>query len=269
MNSHNIATMLYDWPTWIITAGVFCGMLAADEIGFRLGLRHRREETELTRTVSGTLKGSVLGLVALLLAFSFSATTNRFDVRQRLVLDQANAVGTCYQRAGLLEDRSRDQIREALRRYVRARLDLADAGNDPAELTRAGAEIDRLLGGLWSAVEEANRRQPDAVRNSLIVPAANEVIDLSSTRAWASRNHLPDPVLVLLLASVLVSGLLLGHSSGQAGRRLVGLWSASNLILALVLFVVLDFDRPRRGLIRVDQTSLVQLESALQDDSSR
>jgi hypothetical protein len=95
--------------------------------------------------------------------------------------------------------------------------------------------------------------------------AANEVIDLSSTRAWAGRNHLPAPVLTLLLASVLVYSLLLGHSSGQAGRRHVGLWLASNLILALVMYVVLDVDRPRRGLIRVDQTPLVELESTIQD----
>ena len=70
---------------------------------------------------------------------------------------------------------------------------------------------------------------------------------------------------MLLLASVLVSGLLLGHSSGQAGRRHVGLWLASNLIFALVMYVVLDFDRPRRGLIRVDQTPLVELESTIQE----
>jgi hypothetical protein len=68
---------------------------------------------------------------------------------------------------------------------------------------------------------------------------------------------------------VLVSGLLLGHSSGQAGRRHAGLWVASNLILALVLFVVLDFDRPRRGLIRVDQRPLIELNAAIGDATAQ
>jgi hypothetical protein len=112
-------------------------------------------------------------------------------------------------------------------------------------------------------VEDANRREPDKVRNSLIVPAANEVIDLSSARAWANRNHLPEPVLLLLMVSVLVACLLLGHSSGQAGRRHPGLWLATNAIFALVLYVVLDFDRPRRGLIRVDQTPLIELDASI------
>lgn len=234
-------------------------------VGFRIGGRDRELETEHSRAAATALKASVFALVALLLGFSFSATTARYDLRQRLVLDQANAVGTCHLRAGLLDESMRDRIRASLRRYVRAHLEYAAASGNDAALSRAASEIDRILADLWTVVEEANRRNPDAVRNSVIVPAANEVIDLSSTRAWVGRNHLPAPVLALLLASVLVSGLLLGHSSGQAGRRHVGLWLASNLVLALVMYVVLDFDRPRRGLIRVDQTPLVELESAIQE----
>ncbi len=255
--------MLYDWPTWLFAVGLLCALLAANELGFRLGRRGHEQESESSRTASGALKGSIYALVALLLGFSFSATTARYDLRQRVILDQANAVGTCHLRAGLLDEPFRDRTRELLRRYVRARLEYAAAGEDHARLSRAGAEIDRHLADIWAVVEESNRRNPDAVRNSLIVPAANEVIDLSSTRAWANRNHLPGAVLVLLLASVLVTGLLLGHSSGQAGRRHATLWLASNLLFSLVLFVVLDFDRPRRGLIRVDLTPLVELESTL------
>jgi hypothetical protein len=257
--------MLNDWPTWLIAVGLMCGLLAANELGFRLGRREHKQELDSSRTASGALKGSVYGLVALLLGFSFSATNARYDLRQRLVLDQANAVGTCYLRAGLLEKPYCDRIRESLRRYLRARLEYAAAGEDQARLSRANAEIERYLDDLWNVVEESNRHHPDAVRNSLIIAAANEVIDLSSTRAWAGRNHLPAPVLVLLIASVLVTGVLLGHSSGQAQRRHPTLWLAANLIFALVLFVVLDFDRPHRGLIRVDPTPLVELESTLRE----
>lgn len=254
---------LFDWPTWLIVVTLLCLMSMANEIGFRAGRRWHHEETDLSRSVSSTLKGSVLGLVALVLAFSFSATTNRYDIRQRLVLDQANAVGTCYLRAGLLDDPFRTRIRGVLRQYVGLRLELFQRGLDHADFERMHAEIERRLTELWDTVEETARKSPEATRNSMIVPSANEVIDLSSTRSWASRNHLPDPVLVLLLASVVVSALLLGHSSGQAGRRHFGLWLASNLVFALVLFVVLDFDRPRRGLIRVDQTPLIELYSAI------
>lgn len=99
----------------------------------------------------------------------------------------------------------------------------------------------------------------------MIVPAANEVIDLSSTRAWTVRNHLPSPVLVLLLTGVLTSSLLLGHSSGQSNRRHLGLWITSNIVFALVLFVILDFDRPSGGLIQVDHIPLKELQASFEN----
>ena len=105
-------------------------------------------------------------------------------------------------------------------------------------------------------------------RNWFEKSVANEVIDLSSTRTWANRNHLPDPVLALLLVSVVISSLLLGHSSGQAARRHPGLWLASNVVLALVLYVVLDFDRPRRGMILIDQMPLIELQASLESVKS-
>lgn len=260
-----ILAMFYDWPTWLIVVSLFALMMAANEFGFLYGRREHDRESELSRSVSNALKGSIFGLVALLLAFSFSATTNRYDLRQRLVLDQANAVGTCYLRAGLLAETDRDRIQDLLRQYVDVRLEHFRVGHDDAALARTQSEINRLLTELWAAVESANQGTPDVVRNSLIVPAANEVIDLSSTRIWANRNHLPDPVLALLLVSVLVSSLLLGHSSGQSGRRHPGLWLASNVVFALVLFVVLDFDRPKRGLIRIDQTPMIELQKSFSE----
>ncbi len=122
-------TMFYEWPTWVIVVGLLGVMLCSNEIGYRLGYRVHRSETELSRSVSNTLKGSVFGLVALLLAFSFSATTSRHDLRQRIVLDQANAIGTCYLRAGLLEFSAGRGFKVVLRNYVAICLQLIDADN--------------------------------------------------------------------------------------------------------------------------------------------
>jgi hypothetical protein len=256
--------MLYDVPTWAIVVGLLVLSLVANELGFRHGHNRHDQETELSKTVSNTLKGSIFALVALLLAFSFSATSSRYDMRQRLVLDQANAIGTAYLRAGLLGTAARDAIRGTLRQYVQVRLESYRSGYHTARSGELQLQIERLMSDLWREVERENASNPEAIRTSLIVPAANEVIDLSSSRAWANRNHLPDPVLALLLTSVIISSLLLGHSSGQAGRRHPGLWLASNVVLVLVLYVVLDFDRPRRGIIRIDQAPLTELQAALE-----
>jgi hypothetical protein len=260
--------MLHEWPTAAIVMGLLVAMSLANEAGFHIGRQHAQKESEHSRSASNSLKGSVFALVALLLAFSFSATAARYELRQRLVLDQANAIGTCYLRAGLLDDVHRDRVQEILRQYIDVRLESFRAAQQGRRHERMQREIDQRLAELWSAVEEANRQQPEVVRNSMIVQAANDVIDLSSTRAWANRNHLPDPVLALLLVGVVVSSLLLGHSSGQARRRHPGLWLASNVVFALVLYVVLDFDRPRRGLIRIDPTPIVELRESFPDSTA-
>lgn len=261
------AAMLYDSPTWEIVLVLGALMGAANEVGFRFGRLRRDYDSESFRSVGGLLKGSLFGLTALLLGFSFSATTARYDLRQRTVLDQANAIGTCYLRAGLLDPESRDPVRSALQQHVEQRLSLSAAGSDARAQTAAEREIEHTLRALWTGVEAANQRDPQRTRFSFIVPAANEVIDLSATRAWANRNHLPSPVLVLLLTCVVVSSAMCGHSSGQTGQRHAGVWLATNVVFALVLFVVLDFDRPRRGLIRVDQTALAELQASLQSGS--
>ncbi|WP_422928377.1 hypothetical protein [Singulisphaera sp. PoT] len=258
-----------DWPTWIVVTSLLALMFVADEVGYRLGRRFHHDETEASRTVSSMLKGSVFGLVALLLGFSFSVTSSRHDLRRKIVLDEANAAGTCHLRAGLLHEPQRGQIRETLRKYVAARIAFYENGLDPSEVTRTNREMDRLLNELWATVEDANLSNSSVVLTSQIIPAANEVIDLNTTRAWAIRNHLPVPVVVLLEVCVIVSSLLIGHSSGQSGRRHAEMWAAFNILFALVLFVVLDFDRPRRGLVQVDHTPLYELNASLATNPAR
>lgn len=252
---------IYLCPTWALLAVLLTLMFFADEIGYRLGVRGHQNETEPSRTVSNALKGSVFGLVALLLGFSFAATSSRHDQRRKVVLAEANALGTCYLRAGLLEEPERGRIREGLRQYLSVRLEHFEKGLDPIESRRTGREMDRLLAKLWDAVAEAKRKNREEVLVSQIVPATNEVIDLNSTRDWMMQNRLPVSVLVLLTVSVVVSSMLIGHSCGQSGRRHAWLWVCFNGLLALVLFVILDFDRPRRGLILVDHAPLIELKA--------
>jgi hypothetical protein len=255
--------VIYLWPAWPLVVVLLALMFVADEAGFRIGARRHQAVAESVRSVSNGLKASVFGLVALLLGFSFSNTAARHDHRRKVVLDEANAISTCHLRAGLLDEPERGRIRETMRRYLDVRLDYFDRGTDPEVVRQTSLEMDRLLAELWAAVEMAAWKDRQKVRVSQIVPAANEMIDLNRTRAWAVRNHLPGLVLAMLFVGVLVSSLLIGHSCGQTGRRYVWLWGSFNVLFALVLFVILDFDRPRRGLIQVDHAPLIELKATI------
>ena len=250
---------IYELPTWAIVSSIFILTFIANELGFLAGKRDGKNVSDGARAVSNGLKASILGLAALLLGFSFSTTTAKHYQRQRLVLEEANAIGTFYLRAGLLEEPQRSKLQEGLKRFTELRLKHFEFGLDREAYAETLVQMQTELDSAWQVVESTIEGQPDRVVPSQIVPAANSVIDLNTTREWSIRNHMPQPVLILLCICIVVSSMITGHSSGQVGKRYLGLWLAFNVLFTLVLFVILDFDRPRRGLIQVDHLPMVEL----------
>jgi hypothetical protein len=219
------------------------------EAGFRFG-RWWQVRTPGEQEVTGVLVGSILALVAFLLAVTMSMASDRFDTRRGLVLDEANAIGTTYLRAGYLPEPARTQIREKLREYAPLRI----ATNDQDQLQ---ANINRsveLQNEIWSIGEQLAPTTPQGDLMSLFLDSVNNVIDIHEQRVVAGiYARVPETVLLLLLgASALTLGMV-GYSAGLALRR--GLLSAVVLAvtLAAVLTIVVDLDRPRDGFLVVSQ----------------
>jgi len=255
---------IYDLAPGPLVLGLLALLFVANEVGYRFGLRSNPDESERSRSVSSGIKTAIFGLVALLLAFSYSMSSGRYMGRVQLVVDEANAIGTCYLRADLLSEPARGTIRTALRRYTDLRIEHFAHALEAGEYNRTTAGMDSCLTALWSGVKEAAQEDRTQIVPSLIVPAANAVIDLSAERAWATHNQLPAPVLLLLTVCMLVSAGLMGHSSGQVRYRHIVLWIAMNLLIMLVLFVVVDFDRSKRGLIQISNAPLTELQRSME-----
>ena len=149
-------------------------------------------------------------------------------------------------------------------RSVRLRLALPNLSNAPDELDATRKALVSELDVVWSAVQRAHEKSPQSVLVSQIVPSANEVIDLNTTRYWAANSHMPAAVLVMLAACAVVACMLIGHSSGQTERRHAGLWFALITLFGLTLYVILDFDRPTLGVVRVDHTPLEQVQKSFE-----
>lgn len=252
---------IYEWPIWIPALAILLLSLGASELGFRYGRSYQVSESE--RAIVTTIRTSILGLVALLFGFSFAITSSRFNERSHLVMDEANAIGTCYLRAGLLGEPVTTQIRTALRHYTDLRLESYERGINSREFERLADSMHATLDELWTGVTNAVSTNREVALTSAIIPAANEVIDLSATREWSRRFHMPPSVIWLLGLSIILCGAMTGHALGEAGPRHAGLMLGFNLLIVMVALVVLDFDRPRRGLIRVDQTPLIQVQKSM------
>lgn len=254
--------VIYTWPIWVVVLLILLLDAAASLAGYRFAPRLNRDGERGSGIVTG-LRSSTIGFVALLLGFSFSITSSRFNERQHLVNDEANAIGTCYLRAGLLSQPARDHIRDALRRYTDSRLENFARGNTPHEYVRTSRAMAAALDDLWEGVGEAVQNDADRVRTSFLVLAANEVIDLSATHVWSDHNQMPPEIVALLAAAIVIAGFLIGQSLAETGRKYSGLWLALNVLVMLVVFVVLDLDRPLHGLIVINQQPLVELRATM------
>ena len=247
------------WYEIAIAIALFGGLLLVLELTFELGRmvkRHsRNDEAEL-----GTIQAATLGLLGLLLGFSFSGAADRYVTHQELVVQEANAISTAYRRADLLADPYRGELRDALKQYVETRLGLFDDQVDP----RAGdtrRQSEELQDKIWQAALLGVKESPQF--NEVVLPPVNEVIDLHATRLAALDRHLPLMVLVTLLIAAVVGVASLGYGCGQSGKRNLTLTTALSLLVSLALWVTIDLDYPRLGLIKVDQQALVDLRDGL------
>jgi len=230
------------------------------ELAFRVGRWWQNRTPEVDEEgPGGVLVGSLLALMAFLLAVTMGMAADRFDTRRALVLAEANAIGTTYLRAGYLPTPAGEETRLLLREYVPLRISTADADLLAANIERS-VEIQR---DLWAFAEEVARSAPSDVI-ALYIESLNEVIDLHESRITAGiYARVPETVLLLLLGGAVLSLAIVGYNAGLSRRR--SLISAVVLVIALgaVLALVVDLDRPQGGVLRVSQQPLIDLQQQI------
>jgi hypothetical protein len=253
----------YNVDIWIILVASIVLFLVVTETGFRFGRGAQTGTGEGSRSEIGTLQGAMLGLLALLLGFTFAMAMSRFEARKQLVLDESNAIGTTFLRAQLLPQPPRQEISNLLRHYVDVRLALYEAGIDEKKLRQANDRTENLHKQLWALAAAMGEKDPRAVTTGLFLQSLNEMIDLHTKRITALENHVPEIILLLLYFVAIVVVGVIGYGCGLAGCRNFFVTAMASILIASVILVIVDLDRPRRGLIRVSQDRMVELRQSL------
>ena len=258
--------MDYALSALLITLALFLGMLVLLEIGRRIGNHRLQNDAEGARAGTGTVEGAVLALLGLLIAFTFSGAASRFDARRDLIVQETNAIGTAYLRIDLLPAGAQPALRDLFRRYVDSRL---ETYRKMPDLRAVKLEFDRsiaLQGEIWTQAVAASRLEgapPSAAM--LLLPALNDMIDITTTRTMAVRMHPPLVIFAMLFGLGLASALLAGY--GMAGGKsrnwlhMIGFAA----VMAVAVYVILDIEFPRLGLIRVNafDQDLVDLRASM------
>jgi hypothetical protein len=247
---------------WLVLGFSFALLVLATELGYRFGLRLYRTQDEARRTQIGPIQGALLGLLALLVGFTFALSVSRYETRRNLIVDEANAIGTCYLRAALLPDAHRGPVEELLREYVQVRLDFFDAGNQRDQIMAAVDKAAAIQGQLWTHAVAAGKDAPTPIVATFIT-SLNEVIDIDATRLNALRTHVPGAVWLILLAVATCGCYISGYAAGASGARSGFSCLVMPLVIALVIALIVDLDHPRGGLITIKQQALVDLQGTM------
>jgi hypothetical protein len=266
--------IVYSAPPWFTAPILLVILLLATEVGFRAAARtrarprHKSPDSAPADSASsdfGVIQGAVLGLLGLLLAFTYSFVAQRADNRKQAVIREANAIGTAWLRALYYEGESGAQLRSLLNDYAQSRV-LPDHVANTADLRKAVAQSQERLARLWPATLAAVRAHggPPTTVDALMLQSMNDVYDSDTIRMAANRDHLPAIILMML---VLVAGVSLGvtgYAGGLAARRSLVMTSVLAFMITAVTYVILDLDHPRSGLVRVSQTPLTDTIRSMQ-----
>jgi len=246
---------------------LFIGMLLMLELGRRIGARRRARDPQAADVGLGTINGAIFGLMGLLIAFTFSGAATRFDKRRDLVVQEANDIGTAYLRIDLLPASARPALRERFRRYVESRLAVYRAIPDIEAVKAKLGESNLIQAEIWrlsvASTKEVEVNGPAVT--SLVLASLNDMIDITTTRTVAFQTHLPSTMVILMAVLVLGGSLISGYElSGAKQRSLLHAISFA-VLMAGVIYIIVDLEYPRVGVIRLDQfdQALVEVRESM------
>lgn len=254
---------LYDQGALGILAVLMVAMMLVAELSYRAGRRWHARTHDAGRDVFVAIKVSLLGLLALLLAFSFGMAADRYSERQRLVTDEANLLNGILLRSSLLPEPARGRFEQLFGQFVEARLAFFDSRRNLVEVEEAIDLTEKLHRQIWMLVKDEALRDPPPRGANDLMGALIDEWGIHRQRVHAFENRVPDAVLLLLFGGTLVAMAAVGFAGGIADHH----GTMGMLLLAVLLggtvLVILDLDRPRRGFFQISQEPILHVRETL------
>lgn len=225
------------------------------ELGFRLCVRRRQPDDKES---ADFLVSATLGLLALLLGFTFSLALQRHEERRSLVISEANALGTSWLRIQAIDANDRESVSAPFRQYAQTRLDWSLA-SDEGETSKAIHDIAvEQQAQLWAAATAALANGETIIDPRLLLDPLNESFDIATERETRRQSHLPGAMVAMLLIFMLFATILVGWRLGEVGKRMLLPSALTGLMLTLAVIITMDLDMSTSGLITVSQDAMQQ-----------
>lgn len=252
-------------PIWSVFALTMVVVMLTIEVGYRLAQAVRRgPQDEKDSPISG-ITGSILGLAAFMLAFTFGIVAERHDAKKALVREDAIALRTAWQRADFLPDTDRPEAKALLREYIDDRVQFAQEGNaEPEHVKHFLSEAQRIQDRLWDMAVVNARKDMNSDVAALYVDALNQVNGIHASRvAVAIQARIPGEIWLVLALITVIGMTCVGYQAGIAESKRSMVQALLALSFALVFALIASLDRPDSGVVRVTQQPLVDLRAAI------
>lgn len=248
-----------------VSLALFFLIALSEHFGWRVGRRRLQTLGENANDGQGAAEGAVFGMMGLLLAFTFTGAAARFDYRRELIVQETNAIGTAWLRLDLLQEGPREQARDLFRSYLDQRLDVYKDVTDRERTDKSLAEVAALQTRIWNLLMTQAHDDKSQPLPQALLPAVNDMFDISTSRFLATRQHPPVAIFLMLGALVVVSAFFVGFSQAKVTRQSLVHMLGFAAMTSLAMYLILDLEYPRLGFIRVDSfdQALIELRASM------
>lgn len=257
------------WDEWGLLLLVFTGLLLAYVTGYKKGIIffNRKDKHESDVNIMSSIQSGVMSLLGIMLAFSFSVSSSRFEERRALVNQEATSIGTAYFRVGLLNDTiTRNNLRNLLKQYLDARIRYYDQYRIRTTEQQQHALDEELINmriTLWAKSARIGKSHPN-VNSSLIVQSLNNLIDVSDNISSALTNRAPVTILYILIFISIFTFFAKGYYHAHARIMRLKFSISLMLIICSIMMLIIDLDKPLTGLVNLDTTEMINLKNSLE-----
>lgn len=239
-------SFLFDLDAGYIVVFLFFAMLLAINVGYRFGVKKTKTDSDNSGILS-----SLLGLLALILAFTFGMSGSRFETRKASLIDEANCIGTAILRADTYPDSLKNAFKKDFAVYLSSRIAYFESDRNEEKINTSLRESAEISQTLWNRATQYSRDKNLFLPSNMMIPALNSMFDAATTANEAYNANVPEPIVYLLLFFSIIISFYIGYSSGFKKKIDRFYILGFCLLTSVVIYITLDLDRPRRGSINM------------------
>jgi len=258
-------------PLWLVLLGSVISMVALIEVGIKLGSNIKGKPVKAQTAQVRAIMGASLGLLAFMLAFSFSMAQRHFEVRTQSFMLEVSAISSAYRGADLLDSAARPVARNLLQQFVAIRMKMMNLQGESnmTQVFEMVKDSERLHDKLWSLAEFSMEDSENRESTGIFSQSVLAMINAQDARLQAVLFNRISPVIwVTLYVMALLSMLIMGYQAGLTGARSgIATWSLA-VTFSVVMALVMDLDRPNQSLFSMNQQLMIDLHNRMAADDN-